>query len=388
MYIERQISGKILELTKYFPVVCITGPRQSGKTTLIRVLFPKLPYVSFEDPDNRLNFTEDPKGFLSPFQENGAVFDEVQQIPSIFSYIQSLVDDKLFKGTFILSGSQNFLLLQSITQTLAGRIGIANVFPFSNMELHLRMEANWEKQAFRGFYPRIFDKNIPHHIFYPPYIQTYIERDILNIKSITDKTVFLRFIKLCAGRTGQLLNYTQLANDCGISVNTAKAWLSLLESSFIIFLLPPFYKNINKQLSKSPKLYFYDTGLLTYLLDIKSADQMTYHYLKGSIFENFVIAEIMKQLNNNYSTFSSFFIRDKTGNEVDLNITIDKSAYVEIKSSKTWQKEYGKSILYFNNLIEANKLFGIYDGSQEIVQNKIEIKSWKNIDSLLKSITS
>jgi predicted AAA+ superfamily ATPase len=295
MFIDRRASGLILNYATYFPVVCITGPRQSGKTTLIRKLFSQLPYFSFEDPDTRLIFVRDPKGFLHGLPD-GAVIDEAQNVPEVFSYVQGIVDSPGFKGKFILSGSQNFLLLNKVTQTLAGRTGIVKLLPFSFAELGKKSHLKENSLILKGFYPRVFNNNIPPQLFYPNYLQTYIERDIANIKTVNDKTAFYRFLKLCAARCGQILNYSQLAVDCGISVNTSKAWISLLESSFILFLLPPWYVNISKQLIKSPKLYFYDTGLAAFLLDIKNENQLNSHYLRGHLFENLVMADVVKHV--------------------------------------------------------------------------------------------
>jgi uncharacterized protein len=382
MFIERKVSSLILDYIRFFPVVCITGPRQSGKTILIRKLFPNLPYFTLEDPDTRLAFNNDPRGFLGNL-ENGAIFDEVQQLPDIFSYLQGVVDSQNNKGNFILSGSQNFLLLNKVTQTLAGRSGIVNVFPFTLSELKNYFSLNRDEYMLKGFYPGIYDREIPPNYFFPNYIQTYIERDISNIKAITDKTAFYRFIKLCAARCGQILNYSQLATDCGISVNTAKAWLSLLESSYIIFLLPPYFTNISKQLVKSPKLYFYDIGLATYLLDIKNEEQLSTHYLYGSLFENLVVADILKQGSFKKGDFSFYFLRDKTGHEIDLMMVSDKIICFEIKASRTFNKDYIKNLLYFNSKLKLDELFLVYSGELKSKNQGVNLINWENISTLL-----
>jgi len=381
MYIERKIEKTIQNYMQFFPAVCVTGPRQSGKTTLIRKMFPRLPYFSFEDPDTRLTFNSDPKGFLKNLPY-GAIIDEAQQIPELFSYLQGVIDKPGFTGKFILSGSQNFMLLNRITQTLAGRTGIVKLFPFSISELVINQSLTLHDTILKGFYPRIFHDNIPPAYFYPNYIQTYIERDIANIKNITDKTSFFRFLKLCSARCGQILNYSQLAVDCGVAVNTAKAWISLLESSYIVFLLPPWYVNISKQLVKSPKLYFYDTGLASWLLDIKSTDQLASHYLYGALYENFVIADIMKNMSFTTDNYSCFFLRDKTGHEIDLVLKYQQTIYAEIKSGGTFHPEFFKGLHYFNNLIKADKLYMIFSGANDTTVNGVRLLNWSKVESL------
>jgi hypothetical protein len=383
MYIDRKASELILKYLKYFPVVCITGPRQSGKTTLIKKLFGHMPYFSFEDPDTRLTFSQDPRGFLNSLP-GGAVFDEAQHSPEIFSYVQGIVDNSGFSGKFILSGSQNFLLLNKVTQTLAGRTGIVKLLPFSFSELGINASLNENNLIFKGFYPRLYDNNIPPKLFYPNYLQTYIERDIANIKTVQDKTAFYRFLKLCAARCGQLLNYSQLAVDCSIAVNTAKAWISLLESSFILFLLPPYYMNISKQLIKSPKLYFYDTGLASFLLDVSDEKQWNNHYLKGGLFENLVIADVMKQISYSENNHQIYFIRDKTGHEIDLMIKNGGMACAEIKSGETFDPGFVKNLLYYKEYLKPDALFLIYSGSYDLYYKGISPVNWRNTDVLFK----
>lgn len=381
MYINRTAGDLILDQLKYFPVVCVTGPRQSGKTTLIRKLFPYMAYFSFEDPDNRFTFLSDPKGFLNGLPQ-GAIIDEAQNVPEVFSYIQGIVDNADFSGKFILSGSQNFLLLHKVTQSLAGRTGIVKLLPFSIQELKKNNPLDAHEYIYKGFYPRIYDNNIPPQVFYSSYLQTYLERDIANIKTIIDKTAFYRFLKLCAARCGQILNYSQLALDCGISVNTAKAWISLLESSYIIFLLPPYYTNISKQLIKSPKLYFYDIGLASYLLNIKDEKQLENHYLTGYLFENLVMGDILKYVTNSGNNNSLFYIRDKTGHEIDLLIKNGKTICAEIKSSVTFNPDFLKNLIYFKELLNPDKLFLIFSGNLETkVKNVLSI-SWKETEIL------
>ncbi|MCK5838673.1 MAG: ATP-binding protein, partial [Bacteroidales bacterium] len=319
--IKREITKKIREVAKYFPVISITGPRQSGKTTLARNEFSDLPYVSLEESDNRRYAQSDPRGFLSEYKE-GAVFDEVQHVPELFSYLQSVVDETDLTGRFILTGSQNFLLLEKITQSLAGRVGVFKLLPFSLPELN-RANINIDdalSYIFNGSYPRCYDKNIPPGIYFPSYIQTYIDRDVRQIKNITDLNLFSRFIRLCAARTGQLLNLSSIATDCGISHSTARSWLSILEASYIIYLLKPHHSNFNKRLVKMPKLYFYDSGLLCSLLGIININQLRTHYLRGGLFENMVISEILKYYFNRGIEPPVYFWRDKHGHEIDCLI--------------------------------------------------------------------
>jgi uncharacterized protein len=295
--IDRKISQHILRLAQSYPIVSLTGPRQSGKTTLVKKLFSeKYRYISLEDLDLRRFANEDPRGFLENYREY-VIFDEIQNAPGLFSYLQGVVDEDNLPGQFILTGSQNFLLLEKISQSLAGRSAIVHLLPLELSELESAKTPllSLEETLIKGFYPRLYEKTIPAQEWHTNYLKTYIERDIRQIKNIHDLGTFQLFLKMCASRTGQLLDLTSLGNDCGISHNTAKAWLNILEASFIIFFLRPHFKNYNKRLVKSPKIYFYDTGLLCSLLDINSADQLRTHYLRGGIFECFVIAELKKK---------------------------------------------------------------------------------------------
>jgi predicted AAA+ superfamily ATPase len=289
--IERQLVDILKNRLEKFPILTLVGPRQSGKSTLLRNYFPDYEYINLERPDYRHLVMDDPIGFLSS-REKGVIFDEAQQVPELFSYLQVVSDEKNRAGQYILSGSQSFLMNERISQSLAGRTSINRLFPFDISEIGLR-ETVFET-IYTGFYPRIYDFSIEPNEFYPPYIQTYIERDVRTLRSIENLTTFTRFLALCAGRIGQTLNLTSLANDAGVSVNTAKSWLLLLEASFILFQLQPYYKNFNKRLIKSPKIYFYDTGVVCSLLNIRSAEMIQSHYLYGALFENFVIAEIIK----------------------------------------------------------------------------------------------
>lgn len=384
--INRSLSKKLKHLASKFPVVSVLGPRQSGKTTLVRDVFSKMDYVSLEDLDNREFAIKDPRGFLSTYS-NGAVIDEAQRAPDIFSYIQTEVDKSQKAPRFILTGSQNILLHEHISQTLAGRVAILKLLPLSCDELKKAGYKfnNLSDYIFTGFYPRIYDKKIAPTDWYHNYIQTYVERDVRLIKNIPDLNTFQRFIKLCAGRIGQVLNLTSLGNDCGITHNTAKAWISILESSYVVFLLKPYFRNFNKRLIKMPKLYFYDTGLACSLLGIKTKGQLASHYSRGSLFESFVISEILKYKFNRGVEHNCYFWRDKTGNEVDCVIEEAGSLLkIEIKSAKTVADDFFAGIKYFQKITgkAPGKSYIVYGGGENQKRNIADLISWKDVISI------
>ena len=387
--IPRILAKKIKQLARKFPAIAITGPRQSGKTVLVQNLFPKKPYVLFEDPDIREFATNDPRGFLQKYP-NGAIFDEAQRVPELFSYLQGIIDKKSKAGMFILTGSQQFLLLEKITQTLAGRIAIVNLLPFSLEEIKSTPfePKSLEDILFKGMYPRLYDKKLKPLDLYPQYVQTYIERDVRSIKNIGDLTTFQKFIKLCAGRTGQLLNLSSLANDCGITHNTAKSWISILEASFIVYLLCPHHANFNKRLIKSPKLYFYDTGLVCYLLGIENKKQIETHPLRGNIFETFIMSELIKFRFNLGLRSNFYFWQDKTGNEIDC--IYDKSGSlipIEIKSTKTIASNLFKNLHYWNKISKSKtKSFLIYGGDDKRIQHSTYVVGWREVFSINKML--
>ncbi len=333
---KRKLQKKLLSLAEKFQVITLTGPRQSGKTTLVQATFPNIPYISLEEPDIRQIALTDPRGFLANYP-TGAVLDEVQHTPELFSYIQSLVDGDR-NTQFVLTGSSNFLLMEKISQTLAGRTAILHLLPFSIAELKPNVPAfdRYESLIYKGQYPRIYDRGIEPVDFYPSYIQTYVEKDVRLMKNIGDINTFIRFVQLCAGRTGQLVNYAGLASDAGISPNTAKAWLSVLESSYIVYQLAPYHRNFNKRIVKSSKLYFYDTGLACSLLGIRDEDQVALHYLKGALFENLVINEFIKASIHRGEQHQAYFWQDSQGKEIDcLLVDGDMTIPIEIKAGKT-----------------------------------------------------
>jgi len=386
--IQRDLAKKINELKSKFPILTLTGPRQTGKTTLLKSIYTDIPYVSLEDADNKNFAISDPRGFLANYP-NGAVIDEIQNVPELFSYLQGVVDSKDIH--FALSGSQNFQLIEKITQSLAGRTASLKLLPFSYTELTQNNKFSFdsfEKIVFKGGYPRIYDKNINPIDFYPNYISSYIERDVRQIKNIENLNSFSTFLKLCAGRTGQLLNIQNLANDASISPNTAKSWLSVLEASYIIYTFQPHYKNFNKRLVKSPKLYFYDTGLASSLLDIESVTQLKSHYLKGGLFENYVVNEFLKRRFNSGKKSNLYFWQSKEKKEID--IIVDKGDTllpIEIKSSKTRLPNLLDNLKYWQKLntdqnINSNDLNVIYGGEDDMKTSNGNFVSWKNINSI------
>jgi predicted AAA+ superfamily ATPase len=380
--IERTMTTKIIALAQKFQVITLTGPRQSGKTTLVRAAFPTLPYASLEEPDIRQIALTDPRGFLSNYPI-GAILDEIQNTPDLFSYIQRLVDENR-RIQFILTGSSNFLLMEKITQTLAGRTAVLHLLPFSFSELKLGEEP-YERLIFKGQYPRIYDRDIAPTDFYPAYIQTYVERDVRMIKNIGDINAFIQFIRLCAGRIGQLLNHTSLANDAGISPNTVKAWLSILESSYILYHLQPYHRNFNKRLVKSPKLYFYDTGVACSLLGIRAENQVNFHYMKGALFENLIINEFIKRNFNRGENRQPYFWQDNHGKEIDcLLVNGEEVTPVEIKSSKTMSTSYFDNLKYWRRLasLPDDQGYAVYGGDQSIPTNAGSFISWRHLERI------
>jgi predicted AAA+ superfamily ATPase len=386
--ITRDLSDKIKAAARQFPIVCVMGPRQSGKTTLVKHLFPKAQYFSFEDPDVRARVRQDIRGFLTA-SKNVMIIDEAQRVPEVFSYVQSVVDERGKNGQFIFTGSQNYLLLEKVTQSLAGRVAILKLYPLSFAEIQQADKGNisLEKLLQKGFYPAAWKQRVDIALLYSSYINTYLERDVRQVQNISSLSAFQNFLKMCAGRVGQILNLTSLGNDCGISHTTAKAWLSILESSFIIQLLQPYYENFNKRIVKSPKLYFTDTGLLCHLLDIENAKQIQTHYLKGAIFENFIFSELIKQYANKGKSAPVYYWRDKTGNEIDFLLPqIDKHILIEVKAGKTIHSDFYKGIKYYRNTITKKvktKSFLIYNGDNNISNEGIETIVWKELSNII-----
>lgn len=368
--VVRDLGSKIKTLSRQFPIITVTGPRQSGKSTLLRNEFPDYKYISLEDPDMREFASTDPRGFLATYPER-AIIDEAERVPSLFSYLQTHTDSVGKTGMYLLAGSRNFLLMQGIDQSLAGRTAVLKLLPFSRKELHASnlLPLTIDEQIFTGFYPRIYDKGITPTDYYPSYIQTYVERDVRLISNITDLNRFIRFLRLCAGRIGQILNKSSLATECGCTIPTVEAWISILEASYICYRLEPSFKNYNKRIVKSPKLYFYDTGLACSLLGITEASQVATHYLRGGLFENLVINQFVKDSYNRGLVPDLTFWRDNSGNEVDLIVTtgLRQQAY-EIKSGATFSPDYFKGLLKWGVLSDTTpeNLSVIYGGNQAL----------------------
>ena len=381
--IKREIESEILKAINKMPVICITGPRQSGKTTLVKHLFDEYKYYNLEFPEHRLFAQSDPTGFLSEI-ESGIIIDEIQRVPDLLSSIQYFVDENRTKGKVIITGSQNILLMQSVSQTLAGRVALFTLLPFSVTELEntIYHEDKYENYLVKSFYPRIYKDNLDVNNWLQDYTNTYIERDVRQITSVRDLSLFSSFLKLCAGHTGQLVNYSTLSNNLGVDVNTVKSWLSILETSYIIFLQPPWYKNFNKRLIKSPRLFFYDTGLACNLLGIRSITDYDNHYLKGGLFESFIISEFQKHNFNRRLNSKLYFLRDSNGNEIDLIIELDgRLIAVEIKSGKTINQDFFKGFRYLDKHLPSKNIdkYLVYGGENRQKGSQEQVLSWRYI---------
>lgn len=391
MLISRDIRNAVLDKGSKYPVLSITGPRQSGKTTLAKMIFPEHEYVSLERPDIRLQAQEDPHRFLRSFTK-GVILDEVQNVPDLFSYIQVYADESPEPGKFILTGSQNFLLLEKkISQSLAGRVAIFKLLPFSFSELmnSRYKHSELDTYMFTGTYPPVYDRDYDPVSWYMDYIQTYIERDVRSIRNVTDLTRFQRFLLLCAGRVGQLLNLNGLASECGITHNTAADWMAVLEASYLVFRLMPHHKNFNKRVVKQSKLYFFDTGLLCALLGLHNPKQLEQHYLRGSIFESFVISELVKARWVAGFSGTGYFWRDHHGHEVDYLLETGESMVpLEIKSGETIQSSMFSGLSYYTKLsgIDATSGYLIYGGNESQHRKFGNVLGWSRLTNLLNTI--
>lgn len=395
--IKRHLQSVLLNSAKWFPVISLTGPRQSGKTTLAVAAFPKAHYVSLEDPNNRDFALTDGRGFLGQFGKNQVILDEVQNVPDLFSYIQGIVDKNDIPGQFILTGSQNFLLLEKISQSLAGRCAVHHLLPFSRLELAGTKPFNPERLShlsepkvsaqpddlfetvWTGGYPRIHDKHVPPQQWLANYLNTYIQRDVRTIRNIGNLELFTRFVALCAGRTAQLLDIQSLGNDCGIDQKTARGWLSILEASFIITYLRPYHKNFSKRLIKSPKLYFLDSGLLCYLLQIHQFKDLLMHSSRGAIFESWILSELLKNYYHTGQHPHLYYFRDSHQNEIDILIDHGQSVTaVEVKSGQTLNDDFFKGLKYWRKITgnPSAPAALIYGGDQQHTYKGFTVLPW------------
>ncbi len=385
--IHRTIEPVLTSLAAKYPIVTITGPRQSGKTTLCKKVFPNKPYANLEFPDIRQFAVDDPRGFLAQYPD-GAVLDEIQRAPELVSYIQPIVDEDQREGLFVLTGSQQFEVSNTINQSLAGRTALIKLLPFSIQEVESAFPLPpIDSLMYQGFYPRIWDKNLNPTQALGDYFETYIERDLRQLITIKDLNLFQRFLKLCAGRVGQLLNMNSLANDAGISHTTAGNWLSILQASYIIFFLQPYHANISKRLIKSPKLYFYDVGLAFYLINIENEQHVSRDPLRGNLFENMVIAEVLKHRFNQGKKSNLHFYRDSKGNEVDLLLLDGPDIFpIEIKAGMTVTKDYFKGLKHFAKLFPDKMSKGsglVYGGDAPQLRTDVTIVPAYNLVDLL-----
>lgn len=385
-YIHRELSSVLEEAYRYFSVITVTGPRQSGKTTLIRNLFPHLPYYSLESLDIRSFAENDPIAFLNQ-NEEGMILDEVHNAPDLLSYIQGIVDEHPDKR-YILSGSSQFAMLKRVTQSLAGRTAVFELMPLSYSETKdLTADVPLDKLLFNGFYPAIYSgRNVPEFL-YPAYMKTYLDRDVRDLLQIKDMMQFHIFIKLCAGRIGSLFKASELANEIGVSPNTITSWLSVLQASYIVTLLPSYFENTSKRLTKMPKLYFLDTGLACYLLGIESPEQLSRDKMRGALFENFVVTEALKQRYNQGKESNLYFYRDSNQNEIDLLLKRNTRLYgIEIKSSMTYHKDFEKALKRIDEWVKApvDGKAVVYAGNYENTAGEIKLLNYTNMDEVLK----
>lgn len=390
--LKRSAASRLTALSAWYPIVAVTGPRQSGKTTLVREAFAGKPYLTLEDPDVRATALADPRGFLALYPD-GAILDEAQRAPDLFSYLQGIVDKRQVMGQWVLTGSQQLGLMSGVSQTLAGRVGLLQLLPFSVGELiasdALPTSRSLEEMLWRGLYPAPCVRNVPPTDWYADYFATYVERDVRQMLQVRDLAAFRLFVRMCAARTGQPLNLSALAADCGISTNTAKGWLSVLEASYIVFTLKPHHVNFGKQLTKSPKLYFHDTGLAAWLAGLRNPEALGLSSMRGALFENWAVCEALKHSYNQRLDMQLHFWRNKSGIEVDLLIEFQQGLNtVEFKAGKTvasdWfgsLKKYADLMQVSTNTVQSQTL--VYGGDTKHTRPNVEVIGWRNWPGVL-----
>lgn len=385
----RTMTTELISLAGQYPVVSVMGPRQSGKTTLVKSTFPAKPYANLEVPDLRLLAQTDPKGFLSQYP-NGAILDEIQRTPELLSYIQDIVDNKKISGLYILTGSHQIELHEAISQSLAGRVGLLSLFPLTQSELrNAGIELDLDDQIYHGFYPGIYSDQLNPTQAYRFYVQTYLEKDVRQISNIQNLIQFQNFMKLCAGRIGRLIDYASLSNEVGVSANTIKNWMSVLEASYIIIRLKPYFENFGKRTTKSPKLYFTDVGLAAYLLDIQNPSQLSRDPLRGNLVENLVVMELYKYRHNRGLDPNMYFYRDSHQNEIDILIKHGHLLTpIEVKSAKTFDTSFLKGIKHLINLIpdRIKDSYLVYTGDIKQSVSNVHLLNYKEVNSIFNNI--
>ena len=390
--LPRKLSATLARLARSFPIVAITGPRQSGKTTLARAEFHNKPYVSLENPAELAFAREDPRGFLARFPE-GAIFDEAQRWPDLFSWLQGVVDEDRRPGRFVLTGSQQFGLLAGISQSLAGRVGMTQLLPLSLGEWPQSRVAGLHNVMLTGGYPALVAQEMPAQDWFPSYVATYIERDVRQVTKVQDLVTFQRFLRLCAARTGQLLNMAALAGEAGISEGTAKAWMSVLETSYLVFRLPPYHRNFGKRLVKTPKLYFLDVGLACWLLGITAPEVLVLHPMRGALFETWVVGEFIKGRFNQGQPADLYFWRDSNGLEIDLLFeSLGRLQPVEIKSGQTITSDFIKAGQKAGQIAgeEAKMPWLIHGGDDQYERSGVNVIPWRALaeDAIIKGFAA